>query len=76
METIEQTKDSKPNRVIWGIPVDNELCDSGELQNDSYLLRCPNMEEACAMEHLIMVNDRAIKAANYIGTEGSKCKHW
>ncbi|KAK9686796.1 hypothetical protein QE152_g36923 [Popillia japonica] len=54
----------KTNLLKWGMSEDDDvMCSCGQLQDMSHLLVCPQLEEGCTHEDLILCNDKAIAAA-------------
>ncbi|KAK9687439.1 hypothetical protein QE152_g36274 [Popillia japonica] len=54
----------KTNMLKWGMSEnDHVMCSCGQLQDMSHLLVCPQLEEGCTHEDLILCNDKAIAAA-------------
>ena len=54
----------KANLLRWGMSEnDDVLCSCGQPQDMSHLLVCPQLEEGCTHEDLILCNDKAIAAA-------------
>lgn len=54
----------KSNQMKWGYK-DDDNCDCGEPQNEEHLKNCSLMEDVCSNEDLILVNDKAIRAAYF-----------
>ncbi|KAK9679211.1 hypothetical protein QE152_g40201 [Popillia japonica] len=54
----------KTNLLKWGMSEDDDvMCSCSQLQDMSHLLVCPQLEEGCTHEDLILCNDKDIAAA-------------
>ena len=48
----------------WGY-VDNDLCDSGHVQDMEHLMTCEQMPTTCTLEEVYKVEDNAVEVAKY-----------
>jgi hypothetical protein len=56
----------KTNMQKWGIlPDGNTLCECGEIQDPEHLLTCEMLPVTCALEDVILANDKAVTVATY-----------